>query len=482
MSIGGSEAGGDAWSRIAGPGGRRCWQNNEATEIFLSSHRPRTVYHPHPPAYLAGHSMHFHHWLTIKAEAAQNLRKGLLRQRANYNNPNGSPKTPADVREDLKVDAPQYCRDRLAEWKWADLLTNATSGRCTSHELEHAHFFIDVLRCELRWWEEGRPWYGVYPVLYGLVENLSCNVPWRNVSSPFRTLTLHFPVGREPYGIACSQISPNATGGFFFYFQCAGDQTMGNRTLLNVEQSESTVADSLARLRVDIEQRQANSTNKIPDAEIWTSDRLEFFVKLMVFICCLSAGERASIIEDVVLARDQERFNNTVDDALKKRLVDAASRINGPGFHVGRRQQESADRSGLSPHVRRAHWHRYWTGPKDDQKLVPRWIDEIKVLIEEVAEVPTGMLGPESAEEMRALEQLNLRVPLSKRERYVILRRDEYHCQLCGKGAAHGVTLEIDHKTPVSKGGTNEPENLWTLCFDCNRGRSNLPLLESSAV
>ena len=38
------------------------------------------------PAYLAGHSMHFHHWLTIKAEAAQDLRKGLLRQKAYYNN------------------------------------------------------------------------------------------------------------------------------------------------------------------------------------------------------------------------------------------------------------------------------------------------------------------------------------------------------------------------------------------------------------
>jgi hypothetical protein len=424
--------------------------------------------------------MKFHHWLTIKAEAAQDLRKGLLRQKSFYNNPKGDPKRPEDVREDLKAEASQYCRDRMEEWKWADLLTVASKGNYTSHELKTAHFFIDILRCEIRWWEEGRPWYGVYPVLYGLIEKLTCNIPWSNVSSPYKTLTLNFLVGREPYGIACAQISPNTSGGFFFYFQCAGDQTMGNRTLLNVENGESTVADSLARVRAEMDRAQANSGRRIPENEIWTPDRLEFFAKMVVFICCLSETERAAIIENVVLARDQERFNNTVDESLKKRLVDAATRINGLGFHVGRRQQESADRSGITPHVRRAHWHRYWIGPKDDQKLVPRWIDEIKVLIEEVAKVPTGMLGPESVEEMQVVEHLNVRVPLSKRERFIILRRDEYRCQLCGRGAKHGINLEIDHKHPVSKGGTNDPENLWTLCVDCNRGRSNLPLVGSS--
>ena len=29
---------------------------------------------------------------------------------------------------------------------------------------------------------------------------------------------------------------------------------------------------------------------------------------------------------------------------------------------------------GIRPHVRRAHWHHYWVGPKSDQKLVLKWI------------------------------------------------------------------------------------------------------------
>ncbi len=422
--------------------------------------------------------MQFHKWLTIKAEAAQDLRNGRLRQISIYNNPRSDPKRPEDVREDLRADAQQYCRDRIEEWKWADKLTVAIDRKITTHDLRVAHYYLDVLRCELRWWEEGRPWYGVYPVLYGLIERLNCNVLWSRVSSPYKTLTLNFPVGREPYGIACAQISPNPTGGFFFNFQCADNQTMGNRTLLTVKEDERTVEESLQRLRTEMDHKKERSNRSIPENEAWTSERLDFFAKIMVFICCLSESERGAVIEGAVFARDQERFDNSLDEALKQRLLDAAARVNGRGFYVGRRQQESADRSGVTPHLRQAHWHKYWVGPKNDQKLVPKWIEDIKVLVDDAAKVPTGMLGPESAEEMRVFERLNVRIPISRRQRFVILRRDEYRCQLCGKGAKHGVDLEIDHKQPVSKGGTNEPENLWTLCFDCNRGRSNLPLAE----
>lgn len=61
---------------------------------------------------------------------------------------------------------------------------------------------------------------------------------------------------------------------------------------------------------------------------------------------------------------------------------------------------------------------------------------------------------------------------LSKRFR--VLQRDGYRCQLCGRTAAHdGVRLEVDHKHPRAKGGSDHMGNLWTLCFDCNRGKSD---------
>jgi hypothetical protein len=60
--------------------------------------------------------------------------------------------------------------------------------------------------------------------------------------------------------------------------------------------------------------------------------------------------------------------------------------------------------------------------------------------------------------------------------RFDILKRDNYRCQICGRDASDGVKLEIDHKVPKSKGGQDTYENLWTLCYDCNRGKSTKSL------
>ena len=49
-----------------------------------------------------------------------------------------------------------------------------------------------------------------------------------------------------------------------------------------------------------------------------------------------------------------------------------------------------------------------------------------------------------------------------------IFTRDDYTCQYCG---ARGGRLECDHITPVSRGGTNDDNNLCAACFSCNRSK-----------
>lgn len=66
----------------------------------------------------------------------------------------------------------------------------------------------------------------------------------------------------------------------------------------------------------------------------------------------------------------------------------------------------------------------------------------------------------------------NLRKPISKKLRFEIFKRDDFTCQYCSSKPPK-VPLEIDHITPVSKGGKNSIDNLITACFDCNRGKSN---------
>lgn len=64
-------------------------------------------------------------------------------------------------------------------------------------------------------------------------------------------------------------------------------------------------------------------------------------------------------------------------------------------------------------------------------------------------------------------------IPLSIRLK--VLSRDKFRCIFCGKSPATdvGIKLHIDHVLPFSKGGTNETNNLQTLCNECNLGKSD---------
>ena len=54
-----------------------------------------------------------------------------------------------------------------------------------------------------------------------------------------------------------------------------------------------------------------------------------------------------------------------------------------------------------------------------------------------------------------------------------IFERDEHTCQYCG---AQGVPLECDHVFPISKGGSNEDDNLVAACVPCNRSKGAMTL------
>jgi len=59
--------------------------------------------------------------------------------------------------------------------------------------------------------------------------------------------------------------------------------------------------------------------------------------------------------------------------------------------------------------------------------------------------------------------------------REYVLYRDKHTCQIC-KGKSGDSVLEVHHIIPRSKGGTNRPDNLITLCRTCHQNlhRNNL--------
>lgn len=76
-----------------------------------------------------------------------------------------------------------------------------------------------------------------------------------------------------------------------------------------------------------------------------------------------------------------------------------------------------------------------------------------------------------SSKEDRIYQSVKRR-PLKVKKRFRILERDGFRCCLCGRTAKE-TKLHVDHIIPVSIGGSDENENLQTLCQDCNLGKSN---------
>lgn len=65
------------------------------------------------------------------------------------------------------------------------------------------------------------------------------------------------------------------------------------------------------------------------------------------------------------------------------------------------------------------------------------------------------------------------RKAMSDSLRYDILKRDGFRCVLCGRSAADGAKLHVDHIKPIAKGGKTVKSNLRTLCEHCNWGKSD---------
>lgn len=90
-----------------------------------------------------------------------------------------------------------------------------------------------------------------------------------------------------------------------------------------------------------------------------------------------------------------------------------------------------------------------------------------ETIVELINTLESKMTASAFAKEQRTL--------MTKKLREFIKNRDNHTCCTCGNStnAEPNLLLEIDHIIPVSKGGLTEESNLQTLCWKCNRSKSN---------
>lgn len=90
-----------------------------------------------------------------------------------------------------------------------------------------------------------------------------------------------------------------------------------------------------------------------------------------------------------------------------------------------------------------------------------------ETIVELIKTLESKLTASAFAKEQRTL--------MTSKLRDFIKARDNYTCCFCGNStyAEPNLLLEIDHIIPVSKGGLTEESNLQTLCWKCNRSKSN---------
>ena len=70
------------------------------------------------------------------------------------------------------------------------------------------------------------------------------------------------------------------------------------------------------------------------------------------------------------------------------------------------------------------------------------------------------------------------------RQRQIITERFEGICQACGKEGLSPLSTDddflasIDHVIPLSRGGTNDDDNIQLLCLPCNLKKGNMTMPE----
>lgn len=69
---------------------------------------------------------------------------------------------------------------------------------------------------------------------------------------------------------------------------------------------------------------------------------------------------------------------------------------------------------------------------------------------------------------LREYHSKNQRKLATRKLREKIMQRDNYTCQICGKYMPDEVGLQVDHITPIAKGGKTVVSNLRVLCSKCN--------------
>lgn len=180
-------------------------------------------------------------------------------------------------------------------------------------------------------------------------------------------------------------------------------------------------------------------------------------------------ADEASLVDVESLGEEIARLEDAVDN-LKKREASITASFAPPEFILKYYEDEFMEQVGVElspirvPYPEYAFEYVSAGGNSAQRTNVVLNTTTIDALVETLSQ---KIRFNKSAAGQRALMTAKLR--------QFIKTRDCHTCRYCSVSLAAEphLLLEVDHVVPVSKGGLSTPENLQTLCWRCNRTKSN---------
>lgn len=180
-------------------------------------------------------------------------------------------------------------------------------------------------------------------------------------------------------------------------------------------------------------------------------------------------ADEANLADVEKLGDDITRLETAISN-LKRREDSITTSVSPPAFILKFFEREFMQHIGvqLSPISVPYPTYRFEYvsagGNSSQQASVTLDTDTIDVFVETLSQ---KIRWKKSAAGQRAL--------MTSKLRNSIKQRDNYACKYCSASIAKepNLLLEIDHIVPVSRGGLSHPDNLQTLCWRCNRKKSN---------
>lgn len=355
--------------------------------------------------------MNFHDYYTHRQLLQRNLQ-------AELRNPKGSPRWRRRLETAMAIarDPDKFRAWALSCHKERDAhdmpLPVGEGGLLFQYDFANDPFTPELLQAEVLWQELGRPYYNVWPSVIPALSKLKLDADSSWFKLPLDHLLLRFPKENNPLTfeykgvwavhsvLASNVMLPNKEG--TEYKRAISLWIDINEPLSAVRQTELEDGRVLIRkpepgkhtpsllyrhIICDEGKTIEWSFDNIPPHSssgfgVVYPDPIVRDVARIVCTLCLLQGD-PDLVEPIVLAKDEAKRNAQNEASL----VDKAKRRGMYGWNLGRNVQ-------VSPHVRSAHAHLYWTG-KGRKIPAIRFLKATVVRRHRVSDVPTGYLDKE---------------------------------------------------------------------------------------